>query len=446
MSGLGEGLRKALIVARREYLQRVRTRSFAIMTLIVAVLGVLITLLPVGFQALAGETQTRIGVVNEVSDLQGDPAATLRQTLDAASAGPAGVAVGRFVVSAVSDPAAGRSGVADGDLDGLLTIRRGADQDLAFELLSKGSQNDASSQILRQATSALAIQDRLTRAGIDPANQATLFLPATFTQTPLDPSAVAPDTAGGVLGVALNILMFTAILTYGYWVATSVAEEKGSRVMELLVQAATPNQLLAGKVLGAGAAGLTQYGALVGGALAGLVLQEPISRLVLGGRTAAALPDVAGSQLNVSLPLLLGFGLYFVLGFSLYAGLYAAAGSLVGRVQDAQQVGTPITMLAMVGYVGTAAAAATPTAPWVGVMSQIPFWSPSFMVFRIAGGTVSVGEVLLSLALLVGAIVLVLFVAARVYRAGVLLYGQKPTLRAVLTAARARETRKAPRT
>ena len=439
MKGLRNSFRKARIVARREYLQRVRTRSFAIMTVIVALLGFLITLLPVGFQLLSGESQTRIGVVSEVRDLPAEPVASLRATLDAVAAGPAGAVTGRFDVVSIADLAIGREGVEDGRLDGLLSIRRAADGELAFDYLSKGSGGGTTVQIVRQATNAFAIQDRLTRAGIDPASQAGLFAPTPFTVTPLDPDAVDDDTAGGVLGFALNILMFTAILTYGYWVATSVAEEKGSRVMELLVQAATPNQLLAGKVVGAGAAGLTQYVALVAGGLAGFLLQEPISRVVLGSRAAAAISqDVGGMQLSVSLPLLLGFGLYFVLGFSLYAGLYAAAGSLVGRVQDAQQVGTPITMVAMVGYVGTAAAATSPNAPWVAVMSQIPFWSPSFMVFRLAGGTVSLGEVLLSLGLLILGIVLVLLLAARIYRAGVLLYGQKPTLRAVLAAARSR--------
>ncbi|MBA2253742.1 MAG: ABC transporter permease [Chloroflexi bacterium] len=433
---MGTSLRKALIVARREYLQRVRTRSFAIMTVIVALLGFLIAMLPLGFRFLAGDTQTRIGIVSEVTDLPVDPITTLRVTLDTASAGPAGTITGRYTLSSVSDPAAARDQVVGGSLDGLLTIRRGSDGDLAFEYFSKASEDEPSVQILRQAAAALAIQDRLTRAGIDPASQAGLFAATGFLVSPVDPGATSPESANGVLGFALNILMFTAILTYGYWVATSVAEEKGSRVMELLVQAATPNQLLSGKVLGAGAAGLTQYAALVAGGIGGFLLQEPVSRLVLGSRATPSIADAASSEVNVSLPLLLSFGLYFVLGFTLYAGLYAAAGSLVGRVQDAQQVGTPITMLAMVGYVGTVGAAAAPDAPWVAVMSQIPFWSPSFMVFRIANGTVALGEVLLSIGLLLVGIMVVLLIAARIYRAGVLLYGQRPSLRGLISAAR----------
>jgi ABC-2 type transport system permease protein len=438
VTSLGTSLRKILIVARREYLQRVRTRSFAIMTLIVALLGFLVTMLPLGFLLVSGESQTRVGVVSEVGDLAADPVATLRLTLDSASAGPAAGITGRFVVSSIVDPASGRDRVDSGSLDGLLTIRRGAIGDLGFEYLSKASEGQGSIQVLRQATAALAIQDRLTRAGVDPAGQAGLFAPPSFAISSLDPDASSPETANGVLGFALNILMFTAILTYGHWVAASVAEEKGSRVMELLVQAATPNQLLTGKVVGAGAAGLTQYAALVSGGVVGFLVQEPLSRVLLGARASTATVDAPSGAIDVTLPLLFGFGLYFVLGFTLYAGLYAAAGSLVGRVQEAQQVGTPITMLAMVGYVGTAGAAAAPNAPWVAVMSQVPFWSPSFMVLRMASGTVALGEVLLSLGLLVLGIGLVLLIAARVYRAGVLLYGQKPTLRGLVAAARSR--------
>jgi ABC-2 type transport system permease protein len=438
MSELRRSLRKALIVARREYIQRVRTRSFAIMTVIVAVLGIGIVMLPLGFRLLAGESQVRVGVVDQAGDLSTPPVAALSLILDAASAGPSGALTGRYVVEAVESEDSGRAAVTAGHLDGLLTIRRDASRDLAFDYFSKAAADDPPVQILRQATAALAIEDRLVRAGIQPSQQAGLFSPPTFQVTPVDPAAGSANAGATILGFVLNILIFTAILTYGYWVATSVAEEKGSRVMELLVQAATPNQLLAGKVLGAGASGLTQYLALIAGGAVGLVLQAPLSTLLQGDRpTTPGLESVA-SSISVSLPVLLAFGAYFVLGFTLYAGLYAAAGSLVGRVQDAQQVGTPITMLAMVGYLGTTAAATSPGAPWVAVMSQIPFWSPSFMVFRLASGNVTPAEIALSFALLVGGIVLVLLIAARIYRAGVLLYGQKPTLRSLFAAARSR--------
>jgi ABC-2 type transport system permease protein len=436
MTELRRSLRKALIIARREYIQRVRTRAFAIMTAIVALLGFVIVLMPVGFRLLAGDSQTRIGVVSLAPEMSADPVATLRATLEAVSSGPTGGVVGRFVV-VPRDPETGRQEVVQGQLDGLLTIGRDAGRELTFDYFSKATTDDLSVQLIRQATAAIAIADRLARAGVAPAQQAGLFAPTPFRIDPVDPTAAREAGGGGTLvGFILNILIFTAILTYGYWVATSVAEEKGSRVMELLVQAATPNQLLAGKVLGAGASGLTQYLALIVGGVGGFLLQDPLTRVLVGGRAASPAVESTVSQVTISLPVLLGFGAYFLLGFTLYAGLYAAAGSLVGRVQDAQQVGTPITMLAMVGYIGTTAAATAPSAPWVGVMSQVPFWSPSFMVFRMANGGVSAGELLLSLVLLVLGIVGVLWIAARIYRAGVLLYGQKPTLRGLIRAAR----------
>lgn len=437
MSDLRGSLRKSVIVARREYLQRVRTRAFAVMTVIVALLGFGVVMLPLGFRVLTGESTTRIAVVDESSGLAIDPARALSTTLDAVASGPTAAPGGRFFVSAATAGDAARTDAAAGRLDGVLTVRRDAAGALGFDLFTKASDSDPPVQILRQATAALALQDRLARAGIDPVQQAGLFAPTPFSVTPVDPAASSAPGAAGLLGFALNILIFTAILTYGHWVAASVAEEKGSRVMELLVQAATPDQLLTGKVVGAGASGLTQYLALVAGGAAGLLLQAPISRMLFRDSPSAPLAGDGGA-LEVSLPVLLAFGAYFVLGFTLYAGLYAAAGSLVGRVQDAQQVGTPITMLAMVGYIGTTAAATAPNAPWVSVMSQIPFWSPSFMVFRLAGGTVTSAEIALSLVLLVAGIVLVMLVAARIYRAGVLLYGQKPSMRRLFSAARAR--------
>ena len=131
-----------------------------------------------------------------------------------------------------------------------------------------------------------------------------------------------------------------AVVTYGSWVASSVVEEKSSRVMELLVTAATPRQLLAGKVIGTGAAGLTQYLAVVAAALAGLVLEGTVARIVLGESSGASLE---GLNLWVLGP----FGVFFIGGFALYALLYAGLGSMASRQEDVQQVVGPMILIGM---------------------------------------------------------------------------------------------------
>ena len=221
-----------------------------------------------------------------------------------------------------------------------------------------------------------------------------------------------------------------AILTYGNWVAQSVAEEKSGRVMELLVTAATPRQLLTGKVLGTGAAGLTQYVVIVVAAIVGFVANGPISESIgVTGQAPISLPDVDAAMI-------LSFGAFFLLGFILYSTLYAAAGSMVSRIEDVQQAAGPLIFLAIGGYFAAFTGLNDPDAEWVAALSLVPFFSPYLMPARMLLTTVGTSEVLLALALLVVTVVLAMWVASRIYSAGVLMYGQRVGLRSIWRATR----------
>jgi ABC-2 type transport system permease protein len=224
-------------------------------------------------------------------------------------------------------------------------------------------------------------------------------------------------------------MIFMAIISYGVWVAMSVAEEKGSRVMELMLNATTPLQMLTGKVVGNGAAGLTQYGAVIAAAAIGTIAQDPIRRVVLGSSS--------GSSLEGLTPAVLGaFIVLFLLGFLFYALLYAALGSLVSRQEDVQSATSPLMMIIMVGYFAAAMGQDILGSQGMAIMSQIPLFSPYVMLRRVAEGTVAPWEFGLAVVLLLAAIGIALLVAARIYSAGVLLYGQRVGLREVLRAAR----------
>jgi ABC-2 type transport system permease protein len=216
-------------------------------------------------------------------------------------------------------------------------------------------------------------------------------------------------------------------------VATGVAAEKSSRVMELMISAASPRQLVIGKVVGIGGAGLTQYVAIAIPALVVLAFQERIAEAVLGPAGAADAPVV-----GLTAELLLGYGALFLLGFTLYAFVYAAVGSFVSRPDDLQTLSLPLSLLAMTGYL-----ASLPILVGGGgasglarLISYIPPFSPFAMLARLMVGRVEPWEVVLSVGLLVGAVVLVAIAAVRIYSAGVLLYGQRPGFRAFLGAAR----------
>jgi ABC-2 type transport system permease protein len=338
-----------------------------------------------------------------------------------------------YTVTRLDDVGAGRRDVMDGRYAALLAIDRAADGELSLTLYSNDT-TGRSATIAWQAANSIAVADRLDRLGVGAGDQALLFAPAQFAAAWPDAERREPigDTAAlvgeDILAFGMTILIFMMIVMYGTWIATSVVEEKSSRVMEVVLNAASPFQLMAGKVLGVGTVAFTQYAAVVlSGGLA-LLFQDAIAAAVLGDGGGASLPE------GLSIGMLLAFGLYGVLGFLLYACLFAAAGSLVSRQEDVTTAVMPLTLLSGAGYM-IALYASIGTldirAGWVILLSLLPFLTPFMMLSRIADGTVQPVEVVLSIVLLVGAVSAALWVAARIYRAGVLLYGQRPGVRAV---------------
>jgi len=442
---LAATLRNIGAVARREFLWRGRTRTFKFTTLALVVAGVGLALAPVIIRFIdRGSTGDRIEVaVGDASPAVDVPVA-MGLLLNAPLPGitkDAEIST-NYRVEATDDVEAARARVADGSTNALLVLDRTAAGDLSFTLYSKDTFLSRTSQLIQQAVSSIAIQDRLTRAGIPPIDQAALFVPPDFSVLPADPDAGASGPQTGeefastfAISFVLSILLFMAIILYGQWVAFSVAEEKNSRVMEVVLAAATPFQLMSGKVVGVGGLALVQYIVVLVPSAAALIFQDRIASLIFGGEPGAALPA------GLSLPLLAVFGVMFVLGFTLYAVLYAGAASLVSRQEDVNQIVAPLTIISVGGYL-VASYAGTGLipidSPLVVVLSFIPFFSPYLMLTRLGQGTAAPAEVAIAILLLVLFIPVALWFAARLYRSGVLMYGQSPTPRTLLRALRAR--------
>jgi ABC-2 type transport system permease protein len=317
-------------------------------------------------------------------------------------------------------------------------ITRAPNGDAVFDLTADTSRDGRIGYSVLQGASAVALRDRAEQLGIPLPSVARLLSPAEFSVTPRDPSKPTETTSDMISRTftsnILVILIFVTVITYGTWVAMSVAEEKGSRVMELMLSAAAPRQMLAGKVAGTGAAGLTQYAGILAAGLVGIALQGPITALIFPGRQSGGLP-LTGLTPEV----LILFVVFFALGFTLYALIYAAAGSVVSRQEEVQQVITPLTFVTMAGYLAAIfAGSAGSTSPWVVILSLFPFTSPYVMIVRLVDGTVQPWEPLLAVLILIPTIFAMLILASRVYSAGVLLYGQRPSFRTMLAAMRIR--------
>jgi ABC-2 type transport system permease protein len=427
-------LPNARLIARREYVEKIRSRAFAVATAILMAVATGAALVPIGLRALDRGQTTTIGVASA------DPAVTARvltlvsEYLNPIPPGadPATIRP-HYLLSAEPDLATGLAAVRGGHLDSLLevTIQPGGGLDFTFH--GNDGPTSATIQRLQVATFGAAVveysQDLQGSAG------PPFHLPG-FELQPTDAgagvAAIDPAVTGSrtLLASILVVLIFITLTVYGMWVATSVASEKASRVMELLISAGTPRQLLVGKVIGVGAAGLTQYLAILLPATLVLALQDPIATALIGPADPGEAPLV-----GLTLPILLAFGAFFILGFLLYAFVYAAAGSLVSRPEDIQQLAMPLSFVSMAGYFAAIFGMTAINSRLIEVLSFVPFFSPYVMLARVMLGHVEAWEVALSLALLVASIAASSWVAARIYGAGVLLYGQRPGFRTFLRVA-----------
>ncbi len=438
MSNWRSLLPNAWYIAMREYRSRIGSKSFLIGTILLAIIVFAATQGPILIDYVSGSSGTKVAIISEAPNMPRDAAIVLDSALNG-SAAQAGSTVHRqFEVTWLSgEVAAAQQRLQAGDFSALVVVTRDATTgDLAFTARTDMPADGRATQLLENGVAYLTIDDRLARAGV---SLSAVQAPAKWSVVPVNPSKdgapakvnnLSSQISSTLVSTALIVLIFMAIITYGTWVAMSVAEEKGSRVMELMLNAATPFQMLTGKVIGNGAAGLTQYGVVILAAVAGLVVQGPIRQIALGA-------NAAGAPLGGLSPAVFGaFLVLFLLGFLFYALLYAALGSLVSRQEDIQSATSPLMMLIMAGYLMSIFAIQMINDTWVVVLSFVPFFSPYLMLARVAGGHVELWEFMLSAALMLAASAAALFAAARIYSAGVLLYGQRVGLRQVFKAAR----------
>ena len=426
-------LPNAAIVARREYRAQVRSRVFGASTLLLALLAVVVAFAPVLVRMADRGTTTKIAVAATDDALAREAISVMGNFLNSAAQGSGQADPYSFDRS--PDAAAAQAEVASGEVDGALIATRDATGRISFTFYTGEGIGADRIEVIRVGVFAVAVLDWIA------ANRTTGG--SAFQLPSLEAVAAAGPTAGGqpitgaefasrrIVGIVFVILIFITIVIYGMWVAAGVVAEKSSRVMELLVSAASPRQLVLGKVVGIGLAGLTQYVAVLVPALVALLVEDHLATAILGPAASIA-PSLAA----LSPPLIAAYSLFFVMGFLLYALIYAAAGSLVSRPEDLQVLALPLSLIAIAGYLIAVMALSGGGSGLIRFASYVPFWSPFVMLTRLTVGHVEPWEVLLSYGLLAATIGLTLVVAIRVYSAGVLLYGQRPGLRSILGAVR----------
>jgi ABC-2 type transport system permease protein len=386
------------LVARREVVEQLRGKSFLISTAITLLIlcGIIVVPRLLG----AGRPETfDVGVVGGASTAVG-------RTL-AAQADAAGVEVR---LRRPADLAAAETAVRDGELD--LAIVDGR------ELVVKSEVNEQLSLLVQSASRALRAQERLAAAGLDQAEIQSVLAPSPLPVRSLEPVDATERSKRTIATVSI-FLLYGQLIGYCFTVAMGVVEEKATRVIEVLLAAVRPVQLLAGKVVGLGLVGLVQLAAIGAVGLAVAIAVDAISL------PAAALPTI-------------GWVLaWFLLGYAFYSSLFAVAGAIVSRQEELQNTATPLNLL-MVGsfLVAFLGAGSNPGSTLTTVTSFLPPMAPLVMPVRIAAGEAAAWEVAVSLAIMLVSIVAVVLLAARLYEGAVLRIGARVKLRDAWSGAR----------
>jgi ABC-2 type transport system permease protein len=403
---------KLWAVVKREYLERVRTKGFVIGT----ILGPLIMGGMMIIPALAARSSSkplRVAVL--------DATGSLREAVEEALRGARFDGKARFEVQPAPGGTPGaaaallKKAVLEGKLDGYLELPPGAVGEGAASYYGRNVSNRIDLRTMERAVSDVLVGQRLTAAGLDPGKVKDLTKELDLRTIRLSESGEREDRGAALIfSVILLMILYVSILMWGQAVMTSVIEEKTNRVVEVMGSGVSPATLLAGKLLGVGGAGLTQF---------------LVWSLSLFGVSLAMAGPLAGSlpMPEVTPLMLVSFVLFFLLGFFFYAALYAAIGASVNTVQEAQSLVFPVMLPIILGMVFFPAALEAPDGTLAFTLSMIPGISPLIMFLRIVVLTPPLWQIGLSIALMVLGILGVLWVSARVYRVGILMYGKKPT-------------------
>lgn len=431
-------MRKLWAVIRREFSTRVQSRAFVISTILGPLLMGFMMVLPVILASRETEAK-RIVVIDAANGQFGQE---LERALAASRRDGSPDARTRY--SVIRIPAQGRlqavrdslipiTGLAKDTvhrLDGLLFATEEAVESGNVEYLGNNVSSFGDMGILERIVETVLRTERLERRGVDPVLVREASGRVQLQTKKITEGRETGESGGASFALAyvMSFLLYFSLLIYGIQVMTSVIEEKSNRIMEVLASSLTPFQLMAGKVIGVGAVGLFQLTIWVGTAM----LLSANAGTIAGwfnmpASSAAQMPIPA-----ISGGLLVVFLAFFLVGFMLFAAAYAAVGAMCNSVQEAQQASTVVTMVVAVGFISMFSLLNEPNGTLAKTLSMIPFFAPIIMPVRYSLTSIGILEVLTSLGITFVTMMLIAWLAGRIYRVGILMYGKKPSFKELL--------------
>jgi len=417
---------KVAIIAKRDYLSRVRTPGFWIATVIIPLLMGAWIILPSLIMA-----KSRSGLHLAIVDTTGAVAPRLQAQQAAMAKGREGgegaVDLRLEVVPPGADARAQRAEldrrVLRDDIDAWLWITPEGLAKNEAEYHGRTLSNIMTIGTLERALTRIVREQRLTAAGYDPAQVEKLVASVDFTTTKVTEKG---GKAGGgmadfLMPLFLFIILYTTVMIYGQMVMQGVLEEKANRIVEVVASSAKPTELMAGKLIGICGVALTQIGIWL---VSAAVLTAP--------RLIGALAAGRDLHLPTLTPAMVGhFVVFFLLGFVFYASFFALVGAAFNSPQEAQQLVSVGTLFLAAPLFFFMPVINDPQSNLAVVTSLIPMFTPTVMLLRIAIRTPPLWQLALGYTLTILADVLMVWICARVYRIGILMYGKRPTIQEI---------------
>lgn len=392
------------LIAKREYLERVHTKAFVVSTILIPLLmggGI------IGSAIMDGRTRSNshIAVVSKDTQLVLDLQKELqsgkhsKMVVDSLSPGP-------NVKQELDAELASR------DLDGYLWITPANSQNSrpTFTYTPRSTADIITKSAISVGLHDVLMREQLEHRGMVSGDVDALMQPVEIKSTNVD-----TDSAFYAAYV-LFFLMYFVIMMYGMNVARSIIEEKTSRIFEILLATIRPEEMMAGKVIGVGSVGLTQVALWL--LTAGILTSTSLVSHLTG----------VDSHIPLSLVQILFFILYFILGFLLYSSIAAALGAMTNSEQELQQLNMFLVMPLAACLFALPVVVSNSNGVTARILSMIPFCTPLVMYLRISISMPHPWEILLSILIMMATTWGILWIASRIYRVGVLMYGKRPNL------------------
>lgn len=413
-----------MIIIRREFLERVRTKAFVLGTILFPLFMLALVFLP-GLLGGGGGERTLV-LVDE------SPAGVGARVAEALQAPNPDRKAIRYTVQRVPGPlepqrARLNARVQEKEIDGYVWIGPEVLRTNQVAYRARDVTNVRVVEDIERATTAVVQQERLRGSGLTAAQVAELVKEVNVQAARI----TGEGEEGGnlfatlITSYVLGIMFLQLIAIYGQNAMRSVLEEKNNRIVEVIASSVQATQLMAGKILGLAAVAVLQIGIWVGFSMLLTSQRELLQRefgISAAGFSALQMEPAVWAVLLV----------FFALGFVLYAAVYAAAGSAVTTEQEAQQMALPLMIPLFIPIVFIQSVLMDPLGSTARVLSMIPFTAPVVMPMRVVATDIPAGEIALSIALLVLGTLAVTWVAGKIYRVGILSTGKKPTVSELL--------------